>query len=285
MRYRLMSILLVIAVAVITAPQAVQQLHNLRAIVQDQAIINSESDPTTVYAQEKRPEDYDLPVRDEMRQSYELSSGATVKVSGLNGPVDIETSNSGTAEVHIVRSARTREELDRRKIIVEHTPTSLVVRGDNQRGEGSRGEVRERVRLKVPRHIDLIASGMNGYVNVGEIDGPVKLSGINGRVEVARATGYTDISGVNGRVTVTLARLNERGISVSGINGGVELRFVEELNADIHASGINGSVDADMPNMTVEGRMSRSNFRARIGAGGTPIKVSGVNGRVRLAKA
>ena len=137
--------------------------------------------------------------------------------------------------------------------------------------------------LKLPRQIDLQASGINGRTTVGEVDGPVRLSGINGRVDVAQARGYSEISGINGTLTMTITQLGERGVRVSGINGGVELRFAEALNADLHVNGINGSVSADVPNVVVQGRVNRNNFNAQIGTGGAPINVSGINGHVRLA--
>ena len=163
----------------------------------------------------------------------------------------------------------------------------LVVRGekenDSHRG-ARRAEVRQQVTLRVPRNINLTASGINGRTTVGEVDGPVKLSGINGRVEVGQARGYTDISGINGSVTMTIAQLGEQGIKISGVNGRVELKFADTLNADLSVTGINGSVNTEgLPNVTLQGRISRNNFNARIGAGGTPINVSGVNGSVRLA--
>lgn len=234
-------------------------------------------------AQKPDGEDRDFSERDEINQTYELSPGARVEVRGINGTVDIETSGGSTAEVHIVRSARTREELNYRKIIVEHTANSLVIRPekDNERGDRN---VRQRVMLRLPRQVDLSVSGVNGKTNVGEIDGPVRLSGINGAVEVGQAVGYSDISGINGRVRINIARLSERGIQVSGVNGGVELRFAEDLNADLDVSGINGNVNTDVPNVTVVGKFSRQNFRAKIGSGGTPITVKGVNGSVRLAR-
>jgi len=141
------------------------------------------------------------------------------------------------------------------------------------------------VMLKVPRQIDLSVSGINGKVGVGEVDGPVRLSGINGRVDVAQARGYSDISGINGRVKVTITQLGERGIHVSGVNGGVELFFAEELNADLDVTGINGGVNADVANVTVMGKLDRQNFHAKIGSGGSPIRVSGVNGHVKLSRA
>ena len=230
----------------------------------------------------------DLPEKDEFRQSYQLSGGAKVEVRGINGAVEIETNPGSTAEVYIVRSARNREDLEYRKIIVEQTATSLVIRGENDRERSNFGrnrDVRQRVMLRLPRAVDLGVSGVNGKVDVGEVDGPVHLSGINGRVDVAQAMGYSDISGINGRVRVTITQLGSRGIHVSGVNGGVELSFAEELNADLDVTGINGGVSTDVANVTVLGKVDRQNFHAKIGSGGSPIKVSGVNGHVKLTRA
>jgi len=233
-----------------------------------------------------RPEFDDLPERDEIHQTFELPAGAKVEVKGINGTVDVETSSGTTARVDIVRSARNREDLAYRKIIVEQTATGLVVRGEkDQGGWGHDRNVRQRVMLNVPRNIELSASGVNGRTSIGEVDGPVNVSGINGKVDVAQAAGYSNLSGINGKVTITIARLGERGIHASGINGGVELRFVDEVNADVDVTGINGSVNADVPNVTLLGKIDRQNFHAKIGSGGSPIKVTGINGHVRIVRA
>ena len=78
------------------------------------------------------------------------------------------------AEVTIVRSARSREDLEFHKIIVEQTATSLTCAERRHRerpNERRNRDVRQRVMLKVPRQIDLSVSGINGKVRVGEIDG------------------------------------------------------------------------------------------------------------------
>jgi hypothetical protein len=222
--------------------------------------------------------------RDNFDQSYQLAPNALVKVSGINGAVTVETTNAQTAEVHIVRSARTRSDLEYHRILVEQTTGGLYIHSERNDDHGDdHHEVRQRVSLRVPRQIELNVSGVNGRTTVGEVDGPVRLSGINGRVEVAQARGYSDISGINGTVVMTVAQLGERGLRVSGVNGGVELRFTDTVNADLHVNGINGSVSAELPNVVVQGRVNRNNFNAQIGAGGAPITVSGINGSVRLA--
>lgn len=247
--------------------------------------------PHSLKAAVQRDDDWsnDLPEKEEIHQTYQLSAGARVEVKGINGGVTIETAPGNTAEVNIVRSARSKEDLNYGKIIIEHTGNSLVVRGENKKergGEWREGrDVRQRVMLRLPRQIDLGVNGINGKVGVGEVDGPVNLSGINGKVDVAQASDASDISGVNGRVTITLQRMSDRGMNVSGINGAVELRFNEDINADLDVSGVNGSVDSSDFPMTIQGKMERHSFKAKIGNGGARINVSGVNGRVKIMRA
>ena len=295
MKFRWIQAVLFAVVAVLTAPQLSSQLVQLSTIVNERAVADSfnasaqdkDKDKDKHKEGRRHYDESEFTEKDEFRQSYPLTPGATVKVSGINGAVEVETTSGSTAEVYIVRSARNRADLEHRKVIVEHTGSSLVVRGENDREKRySREEnpqVRQRVTLRLPRQIDFTASGINGKTTVGEVDGPVRVSGINGKVEVAQAVGYSELSGINGSVIITISQLGERGLRVSGINGAVELRFADALNADLKVSGINGAVQADMPNVSVQGTVSRSSFNARIGAGGAPINVSGINGRVRLS--
>jgi hypothetical protein len=223
----------------------------------------------------------ELRERDEMNQTYEFAPGATIEVSGINGPVEIDTASSTTAVVHIIRSANTQEDLAHHRILVDHSSSSLVVHGEE---DHSRAKVRQHVMLTVPRAASLKVSGVNGRVKAGEFDGPATISGINGRVEVGQAIGYSTITGINGAINITLARLGERGLHMSGINGSIDLKFADELNADLEVSSINGQVYTELPNVTMQGKWSPTNFHARIGSGGAPITISGVNGRIKLGK-
>jgi DUF4097 and DUF4098 domain-containing protein YvlB len=225
----------------------------------------------------------DWPFKDEVRQTVRLQPGATVEIGSINGTVRAETSDSNAAEIYIVRSARTKAELEYRKIDLTATPERLVIKGEQERGR-QRGEVRHRVVLKLPRNIELSVSGVNGAVQIGAIDGMVHVNGINGRVAIDHAMSTTDISGINGRVQIALTRLDERGLTISGVNGKVELQFAEDLNADINVDGINGNVVSEVGNITIQGKVTPSSFRGRIGAGGPAIEVSGVNGSVRFVR-
>lgn len=90
------------------------------------------------------------------------------------------------------------------------------------------------------------------------------------------------MKGVNGQVKFAVARLGEEGMEIKGVNGNVEVRFRELVNADIDVKGNNGGLTLNMPNVTMQERESFSNIRARLGAGGAPIDIKGVNGRIRF---
>lgn len=277
MKKSLLIALLMVATTVVVAPRAFHAFTEKAAEIH--AFVQKED------SQRDRGDD-DYPEKDEIRQSYQLAAGAKVDVSGINGRVEIETASGNTAEVHIVRSAKTKEALQYRKIIIQQTSTSLVIKSEEERDRERNGQnVRQRVFLKLPRQIALNASGINGRVAIGEVDGEVTVSGVNGRVDIAQALGYSKLSGINGRVTVKIAKLGERGADVDGINGPVEIQFTEDINADLEVTGINGQVNTDLSNVTVQGKMERNNFRAKIGAGGSPIQVSGINGKVTLTRA
>jgi DUF4097 and DUF4098 domain-containing protein YvlB len=224
--------------------------------------------------------------RDESRQKFTLAAGARVEVTHIRGPVEVETANVSEAEVHIVRTARSRDDLKYHRVEVAQTREGLVVRGVQEGEPHNNVRVRHHVKLRLPRRVDVIVQSINGRTQIGEVEGSVQVRSVNGGLRVGRAVGYADIAHVNGGVAVTLARLEAKGVSLRHINGGIELRFADEVNADLEVSRTNGGVTADLSNATlrVADEAQRDVFRRRIGAGGMPITIAHVNGGVRLMR-
>jgi hypothetical protein len=226
----------------------------------------------------------------EIRQSYKLQPGAQVLVTGINGKVEIETSDTDTAEIYIQRTARKPEDLERRRIIIENTDTSLTIRTEQKKTFSflnfwhGGNSASERVTLKLPRQISLKTKGVNGSVNIGEVAGTLEISGVNGKVEAVKAAGYTEVSGVNGPIVLTVGQLDERGLKINGINGSIELRLKAGVNADFQAKGMNGSVKSEVADVVVEKDAERSRYSAKIGSGGAPITITGINGSVRFTR-
>jgi hypothetical protein len=225
-------------------------------------------------------------VREEIRQSYELSPGARVELSGLNGAVKIETSDTNKAEVFIERTAASQEALDRRKVVIDADANSLRIHGEKGDGFFTRifgSSAGERVTLKLPRQIALYAKGVNGAFVTSDIDGAVEVSGINGRVQIGSAVGRATFKGINGNIVVGLKKLDSDGVTLNGINGNIELQVASDLNADFDARGMNGQVVSDLPNVAID-RNKRRSYSGRIGSGGVGITAKGINGNIRFTR-
>ena len=234
-------------------------------------------------------EDSQGEARDEIRKSFELQPGARVEVQGINGSVEIQTSDTKTAEVYVLRTAKNRNSLSRREVTVEQTANGLLIKGREARHAGIWEHIfgrnpNEQVTIKAPRQIALALKGVNGRITSSEIDGPLEVKGVNGRLEISQTSGSAEISGVNGRISVGLKQIDNGGVRVSGVNGGIDLRLANGLNADLTAKGMNGNVRSDIPEVTVEKEEFGRSFSARIGTGGSPITISGINGNVRLVR-
>jgi hypothetical protein len=241
---------------------------------------------------DKGGEGVDFAEREEVRRSYTLKPGAEVIISNINGRVDVETADTDHAEVLIVRSAKKRDDLQFRKINIEHDPVQLHIRVEEDRRSlfsafGSIPEGRQRVMLKLPRKVAIETNGVNGDVAIGELEGGVQVRGVNGAVNIAQATGGANFRGVNGKIDATIAKLSTGdGIDLSGVNGNTTLRFIGEVNADVQARGHNGKVESDLPNVEErKGEKRYGRYEARIGTGGPQIEIRGVNGNVYLTKA
>ena len=262
----------------------------------------------------------DFRERDEINQTYQLAPGARVEVSTIRGPVEIVSSDTATAEVQIIRTARTRTDLEHHKIEVEQSGNSLVIRGvqEPEQRRGPNTQVDHHVKLKLPRSVDLSVSSISGWIKVGDVDGHTRLNSISGSANIgnvggklqvssisgsleignvggeARANsisgnvvlgqvnGTLDVSSVSGSVNATLLSLTPEGIHISSVSGSVEIKLKSEVNADFSAQQVSGQVYIDVPNVVRDSDPNSSNVRARIGAGGTPITISSVSGNIRL---
>ena len=264
----------------------------------------------------------DFKERDEFNQTYQLAPGSRVEVSSIRGRVEITNSDSTTAEVQIIRTARNRADLEYHKIEVQQSGNSLVVRGvqEPEQRRHDNVQVNHQVILKLPRSIDLSVSSISGSLKAGDVDGQVRVSSISGSAKMgnvggklqvssvsgsldvgnvgseARVTsisgnlglgqvnGSLEVTSVSGALNATLVSLSPEGINIRSVSGSVEIAFKSDVNADLNAQNVSGEVYLEMPNVTRDNETRSPNVRARIGAGGTPITINSVSGNIRLTR-
>jgi hypothetical protein len=264
----------------------------------------------------------DFQERDEFHQTYQLPPGARVEVSSIRGGVEIVNADTTAAEVQIIRTARTRADLEYHKIEVEQAGDSLVVRGveEPEQRRWQNIQVNHQVILKLPRRIDLSVNSISGPLKVGDVDGQThvnsisgsanignvggklqvssisgsldvgnvgaeaRVSSISGNLRLGQVNGSLEVSSVSGALKATLLSLSPQGIHIKSVSGSVEIAFKSDVNADFSAEHVSGEVYLDVPNAIRESEEKSSNVRARIGAGGTPITISSVSGSIRLTR-
>ena len=223
----------------------------------------------------------DLPARERIDRSFTLRPGAAVSISSIAGPVTVETGGGSRAEVHILRQARTQQELECTRTEIESRNGGLSIRQlTPSRLQACRTiETRQTVRLVLPRNVDLSLDSIAGKLEVGTVDGALRLSSIAGRTTIAGARS-ADISSVAGRLQLGLGPIDRQGVRISSVTGSVELLFRRGTNADFRADSVMGRVTSASP--AVQVRREQNSYRARVGTGGPMVSVSSIVGQVRL---
>jgi hypothetical protein len=219
---------------------------------------------------------------EEIHREYRLLPGARVELSNINGPVEIETADTDTAEVHITRFAQGLADVNDSRLKIIDTPNSLTILAEGNSLRMGGNEARHRVALKIPRRVDLTIKHVSDRLKVGEIDGSIHLNGLSWKAEMSLAVGQIEISRVSGTAVIRVTKLDEQGVNISNVSGKVELLAPADLNANIDVNGNHGKVIIGLPHKVQEGTSNGLRFRAQIGSGGAPISISNIIGTVSL---
>jgi hypothetical protein len=209
--------------------------------------------------------------RDEINRRFPLPAKAHVEVSAINGSVDIKTIDGDTAIVEIERTARSRAELDCNKVVLRQVLGKLLIKSE-MGCENIVVQVKHRVLLSLPRYVDLSVNGVSGPVNIGEIDGALRISGNSGKINLAQSGSGSRIAGNSGLVAIRLRKLDARGLELSGNSGAIKLYVDEGANVDVKVSRNSGSVSSELPNVEFI-KTGAADYYARIGSGGPTINV------------
>ena len=221
--------------------------------------------------------------RDEVNRSFTLPAKARVEVVAINGSVDIKAIDGDTAIVEIERTARSRAEMDCNKVVLRQVFGNLVIKSETVGCENIVVQVKHRVLLSLPRYVYLSVNGVSGPVNIGEIDGALRISGNSGNINLEQSGRRSSISGNQGTTTINLRRLYAGGLWLSGNSGAIKLYIADELNAIVKVTGLSGSVSSDLPNVQFH-RTGAADYYARIGSGGPTINVENNSGNVLLSR-
>lgn len=227
-----------------------------------------------------------------------LAAGQTVEIRGVNGDVRAVASDDAAVQVLADRHGRRSDPTSVRIEVVEHAggvticavyPTPRNARQDNEcrpgggRNSTSRNDVQVDFTVRVPAGVRFAGHTVNGDLTAEGIRADVKAETVNGSVDV-RTTGFAEASTVNGNITCRVGRSDfDHDVEFETVNGSITVEMPEGLNADFRANTVNGSIDSDFP-ILITGKVSRRSLRGSIGSGGPELRLSTVNGSIRLRK-
>ena len=238
-----------------------------------------------------------LGVQQDFEWSGRVDRGKTIEIIGVNGPIRATAASGDQALVTATKREGRRGDPDDVRIeVVEHGDgvTICAVYPSRDRDEPNEcrphGRGRNSVRnndtkveftVRVPAGVDFVGRTVNGDVEADGLSGAVKAVTVNGDVEVS-TSGVAEGRTVNGSIYAVLGSADWRGdLEFSTVNGTITVELPSGVGADVLASTVNGSIKTDFP-LTVRGRWGPREMRGTIGGGGPELRLSTVNGSIRL---
>ncbi len=219
-----------------------------------------------------------------IHQTFSLNPGGTITLSNVDGDVIIQAWTGNRVDVKATKRGEAKD-LDRVEIIVNATPKHIHIETDYPR-HSNNIDVSVQYELMVPENAILeTIRNVNGDIDVLGVEASIKASTVNGKVKIEGSKSSVEANTVNGKVSVTWAEFPKHGrVDMSTVNGKVKLYLPEKTNATVEATSMNGSIHCDFP-ITVKKGFLSNKLNGTIGAGGTIIDLTTINGSIDIVKA
>jgi DUF4097 and DUF4098 domain-containing protein YvlB len=231
-------------------------------------------------------------LREEFHQTYPLSATGRVLLENINGGVQIKVWDRAAVQVDAVKRAYRKDRLAEAKIQVNATEEYIKIETEypyqnmNFRSDERRYENPAMVEysLTVPRQAVLESIELvNGSIDIEGVEGNVKASSVNGRLVARGLAGEARLSTVNGALQAMFTRLDEtKPLTLISVNGPLTLVIPSNANASVRATTVHGGISTDFGLTVKHGEYVGHSMDGQIGTGGPKIKLSNVNGSIRV---
>ena len=229
-----------------------------------------------------------------------LSAGKTIWINGLNGHIAAARASGRTASVTAVKSGKSSQ-LDRVHIVATPSANGITICAIYPRKHGGETEcvpehgvhgddiddvdVDVDFTVQVPEGVKLEARTVNGGIDATDLASDAEAATVNGTIHLS-TSGIAEAHTVNGSITASMGRGTwDHALRFETVNGSVRLTLPHEVNAELHANSLNGSISSDFP-VTLNGEFwhKGGSVGGTIGKGGSPLRLSTVNGSIVIAR-
>jgi hypothetical protein len=229
-----------------------------------------------------------------------LAAGKRLEIKGVNGSIRAMAATGDEIDVSARKTSR-RSDPDEVKIEVVPSdegvticavyPTGRHARYENSCEPGNdwhsstdNNDVNVDFTIRLPAGIVFSGQTVNGDVEAEHLGSDAEVSTVNGSIDVS-AAGHVEARTVNGSIRAAMGRADwQSEAEFTTVNGGITLTLPDDLSAEVRAETVNGDLETDFP-LTVTGRFGPRHMRGTIGHGGRQLRLTTVNGSIRLRKA
>ncbi|MBT2556690.1 DUF4097 family beta strand repeat protein [Hymenobacter sp. ISL-91] len=134
----------------------------------------------------------------------------------------------------------------------------------------------------VPAQTNLVLTAVNGALTLENVRGQLRLTTTNGPLVLRGVSGDVRAQTTNGRIDLSLSgdTWTGPGLDVSTVNGDISWELPADYTATLLARATRGRVAAELNTKRLN--LLPHNLAATLGKGGAQLKVSTVNGNVRV---
>jgi len=235
---------------------------------------------------------------DDFEWSGTIASGKSIEIKGINGGIEVEPVTGTETKVSAEKSAHKSDPDEVTIEVIEHEGGVTICakypspkgQRPNECGPGESGhsnthnnDVEVEFRVQVPAGVAFVGRTVNGDIRAYGLKGGAEAYTVNGSIKLS-TRGVAQATTVNGSIDAEMGLPAGDEIEFESVNGGITLTMPESSGANVDASTVNGDISTDFP-LTVRGKFGPRSLHGTIGKGGPAIKMSTVNGSIRLRTA
>jgi DUF4097 and DUF4098 domain-containing protein YvlB len=232
----------------------------------------------------------------DFRWEGRLEKGQAVEIKGVHGEVRAEASVGNLVEVIAVKRGSDESANQVRIELVEHNggvtvcalyPQKTSTQAKCEPGgdwlKAHRNNTKIDFVVRIPEGVRFVTRIANGNITASNLSGSVEAYTVNGDVRVSTAE-QVRAETVNGNITASMgSSVWNDTLAFTTINGSITLELPPTANADLQVDTINGQISAELP-LTVRGEFKSNKLEGMIGNGGGKLKLSTINGNVKLKR-
>ena len=210
-------------------------------------------------------------------KTFPLDADAAFSLQNMNGSVVVSGWDKPRAEVRAIQRGSGNE------IPVFFTVGKKSV---SIRTAETRGGRDLRYEIKLPQELGRVdIRSVKGSIKVSDIAGTIAVEAVNGTIELSGVSGVSKAKTVNGSIKSILEEASNVPMEFSTVSGSIDLTVKSGFDATLDASAVHGSISIDDQfGISVEKQLVGQHARGEIGSGGQPLKLTTVNGSIKLAK-